>query len=549
MSLNKVLINTNQVAEFPEISYIDNPEFAFVKMDNESRVLYGVKQDGEFFFGAGCPLQVRNYVEQKLAELSLDEYEDIVEFLSDYLGSDTTLKVMIDSINASKVDKEENKSLIDSGYASTKSSIENPEFLEATTDSENKVVFGIKRNGKIFISDIENKDISLLLSHINTNIIVANEINSIDSFGTPETCLSTADNDVTPYDNIYMGYNQVLKISDEMYYMYYDSAGNGDDFYEYQGIVYADTQKLSLKFAYSTDGLNWTRGYPQGIDIPEQAFGRNACVFLVDGTNRGVGSCCVIKAYWDTEYPFRAISSDGSMYMWKSRDGVTFTDRKLIDDTWRDCQPSAIVRGNIIKVYNRHRSASGRFISVLYTDLDGNVLSPSRYLFGENNLYQSSGGMLDERRDILFPTTFKQTNLAPYDKQGIACYIVDGNEVLQVPIDQNVFTENGRFGCVYAATGGLIEIKKTVDGKKVNEQYLYYGVRERCHDENIKLLLKFNSVSEFPSNGDPTKIYVDTSTWKNYEWENSQYVEKNPVYFNEIRRIKVNFGNDLHANN
>ena len=108
MSLNKVLINTNQVAEFPEISYIDNPAFVFVKTDSENKILYGVKQDGEFFFGAGCPHQVRDYVEQKLAELSLDEYEDIVAFLNDYLGSDTTLKVMIDSINAqiaTKVDK------------------------------------------------------------------------------------------------------------------------------------------------------------------------------------------------------------------------------------------------------------------------------------------------------------------------------------------------------------------------------------------------------------------------------------------------------------
>ena len=109
MSLNKVLINTNQVAEFPEISYIDNPEFAFVKMDNESRVLYGVKQDGEFFFGAGCPQQVKDYIEEKISSLSLDEYEDIVDFLNGLEEGDKTLQELLNE----KVDEEDGKSLID----------------------------------------------------------------------------------------------------------------------------------------------------------------------------------------------------------------------------------------------------------------------------------------------------------------------------------------------------------------------------------------------------------------------------------------------------
>ena len=116
-------------------TYTENPEFAYVQTDNENKILYGVKTDGEFFFGAGCPQQVKDYIEEKISSLSLDEYEDIVAFLNDYLGSDTTLKVMIDSINERIPEI-----------------IENQEFIEVTTDSEDKVLEGIKSDGTKVIS-------------------------------------------------------------------------------------------------------------------------------------------------------------------------------------------------------------------------------------------------------------------------------------------------------------------------------------------------------------------------------------------------------------
>ena len=148
-------------------SYTENPEHVYVQTDNEDKILYGVKTDGEFFFGAGCPQQVKDYVEDKISALSLDEYEDIVSFLNDYLGGDTTLKVMIDGINASleeKVDKEEGKSLINADYAETKNTVDNPEYLEVTTDNEDKVLEGIKTDGtKVIGGDLEvNGDAKIL---------------------------------------------------------------------------------------------------------------------------------------------------------------------------------------------------------------------------------------------------------------------------------------------------------------------------------------------------------------------------------------------------
>lgn len=127
--------------------YVDNPEFVYVKTDKEGKIIFGIKTDGEPYFGVGCPQQVKQYIEEKIEDLSLDEYEDVVAFLSDYLGSDTTLKIIIDGINAAKVDKIEGKSLIDTEYASSQSAIENPEFLEVITDSEGKVLEGIQQDG------------------------------------------------------------------------------------------------------------------------------------------------------------------------------------------------------------------------------------------------------------------------------------------------------------------------------------------------------------------------------------------------------------------
>jgi hypothetical protein len=129
--------------------YVENPEFVYVKTDNEGKILWAIKTDGNIYYGAGVPQQVKDYIEEKLAGFSPDEYGDIVSFLSDYLGSDTTLKAMIDGINASKVDKEEGKSLIDAEYASSKYSIENPEWLKVDIDNEGKVLGGREINGTI----------------------------------------------------------------------------------------------------------------------------------------------------------------------------------------------------------------------------------------------------------------------------------------------------------------------------------------------------------------------------------------------------------------
>ena len=155
-----VEVNEKIYFEGNETTIIENPEFAEVKLDSTGHILWGIQKDGNVYFGAGVPQQVIDYINKKIAELSLDEYEDIVAFLNGLEEGDKTLQTLLDE----KVDKVEGKSLIDAEYASSQSAIENPEFIEVITDSEDKVIEGIQRDGtKVIGGDVK------VLGSININ--------------------------------------------------------------------------------------------------------------------------------------------------------------------------------------------------------------------------------------------------------------------------------------------------------------------------------------------------------------------------------------------
>ena len=135
--------DTTQWAIAEEGVYVENLEFVYVKTDAEGKILWAIKADGSIYYGAGVPQQVADYINERIAELSLDEYEDIVAFLNNLEKGDKTLQTLLNE----KVDKEEGKSLIDVEYASSQSAIDNPEYLQVTTDNEDKILEGIKQDG------------------------------------------------------------------------------------------------------------------------------------------------------------------------------------------------------------------------------------------------------------------------------------------------------------------------------------------------------------------------------------------------------------------
>lgn len=94
--------------------YVENPEFVRLVTGPNGEIWYGVRRNADFYFGAGCPSQVKEFVQE-------------VAFL--------------------KVDKEDGKSLISENVANAMSIQEDREWLELTDDKERKILEGIKKDG------------------------------------------------------------------------------------------------------------------------------------------------------------------------------------------------------------------------------------------------------------------------------------------------------------------------------------------------------------------------------------------------------------------
>jgi len=142
-------INTEDWAIVNEGVYVDNPEFVYIQTDRDGKILWAIKKDGSIYYGAGVPQQVKDYIEDKISSLSLDEYEDIVAFLSDYLGSDTTLRTLLDS----KLGAEG----LDSDALNSVQTVNNQEYLDIVTDLDGRILEGIDKKGnKIIAGELSN---------------------------------------------------------------------------------------------------------------------------------------------------------------------------------------------------------------------------------------------------------------------------------------------------------------------------------------------------------------------------------------------------------
>ena len=142
-SLNHIFNGVGSV----DVRYENHPEFIAVKTDNNGRIVWGIKADGTIYFGAGVPPQVVEYINELVAEIRPAGYESILDFLNNLETGEVNLSELLNN----KVDKEENKSLIDASFADAQSCAENPEFLQVYTDSEDKVIQGIRTDGTMYV--------------------------------------------------------------------------------------------------------------------------------------------------------------------------------------------------------------------------------------------------------------------------------------------------------------------------------------------------------------------------------------------------------------
>lgn len=118
--------------------YVDNPEWVMTVTDANDRILYGVKIDGKFYFGDGCPPQVVEYITNKLGSYDASDYADIKTFLGNLIDGDTLTTLLNAKLNAEGLDPD---------ALGTVQAVENPEYIQVITDSEDKILEGISSEG------------------------------------------------------------------------------------------------------------------------------------------------------------------------------------------------------------------------------------------------------------------------------------------------------------------------------------------------------------------------------------------------------------------
>lgn len=114
---------------------IESPEFIHAVVDSEYHFLFGIKLDGSIEWGKGIPTPIR----AKLHELIYQCQQNKID-LTEAINSAK------EELMASKVDKEEGKSLIEDEVKNCFKIIENEEFIHAVVDSEDRLLFGIYRD-------------------------------------------------------------------------------------------------------------------------------------------------------------------------------------------------------------------------------------------------------------------------------------------------------------------------------------------------------------------------------------------------------------------
>ena len=242
----------------------------------------------------------------------------------------------------------------------------------------------------------------------------------------------------------------IIRIPDGTYRMYF--IANPKD-----GI--AENEHLqNLYYAESQDGFHYELKGKLMDELVEQT------VFLVK----------------DKEYPYRMVGNqwigekswERGMFLWKSKDGITFTDRKMLYDFLHDTQNVMIPRGNRWKLYSRvtQEHFKNRRMTVAEFDKDGEQISDTEILAGDF-LYNTAACQVDERYDLLFPTYYN-THGGTTDACFFRCYLADGPFVRELPCALNRWVEADEKWML--AAPGFVYIN--------GERYLAYNTRTRSHE-------------------------------------------------------------------
>lgn len=121
---------------------IESPEFINAIVDSEDHFLFGIRLDGSIEWGKGIPAPIRAKLQEIINQCQQDK-TDILEAIN---AAKEELSASITALQEGKVDKEEGKSLIEDEVKECFRVIENEEFIKAVVDSDDKILFGFRRD-------------------------------------------------------------------------------------------------------------------------------------------------------------------------------------------------------------------------------------------------------------------------------------------------------------------------------------------------------------------------------------------------------------------
>lgn len=121
---------------------IESPEFIKAIVDAEDHFLFGIQLDGSIEWGKGIPAPIRAKLQEIINQCKQDK-TDVLEAINSVKEE---LSASITALQEGKVDKEEGKSLIEDEVKECFRIIENEEFIKAIVDSEDKILFGFRRD-------------------------------------------------------------------------------------------------------------------------------------------------------------------------------------------------------------------------------------------------------------------------------------------------------------------------------------------------------------------------------------------------------------------
>lgn len=151
-SKEELLLKLFQAINWDQVfgKYEESSEFVRVYLDATKKVLWGIRVNGDIYYGAGVPSQIQKFVIDYITPLVEDInllIDGIEERIGHYVDNQEFVDILLDSTNKILEGHKKNGNKyfgtpVENDVAEFKSEI-NPEFIEVTTDISGKVINSI----------------------------------------------------------------------------------------------------------------------------------------------------------------------------------------------------------------------------------------------------------------------------------------------------------------------------------------------------------------------------------------------------------------------